>query len=71
VDTAVAAALGTLIASAPNIVVAVWVIIRQDKRIDALLTSQKWLIEQLMALYPPQDANAAPGAPELEQPGQL
>lgn len=57
-DTAVAAALGTLIASGPNIVIAVWVIVRQDKRIDQLLTSQQWLIEQLMALHPPQDGAA-------------
>lgn len=58
-DTAVAAALGTLIASAPNIVVAVWVIIRQDRRIDELLTAQKWLIEQLMAMHPPQTVEGA------------
>jgi len=59
-DTAIAAALATLIASAPNIVVAVWVIIRQDKRIDELLSNQKWLIEQLMALHPPQAADNQP-----------
>lgn len=54
-DTAIAAALGTLIASSPNLAIAVWVIIRQDRRVDKLLDSQKWLIEQLMALHPPQD----------------
>jgi len=55
VDTAIAAAFAALVASTPNIVIAVWVIWRQDKRIDDLLTAQKWLIEQLMAMHPPQD----------------
>lgn len=54
IDTALGAALGTLIASSPNIIIAVWVIVRQDRRIDELLTAQRWLIEQLMALHPPQ-----------------
>lgn len=69
-DTALGAALATLIASSPNIIVAVWVIVRQDRRIDELLEAQKWLIEQLMALHPPQDEkggealpNAAPDDP--------
>lgn len=59
-DTAIAAALGTLIAASPNILIAIWVMIRQDKRIDDLLTGQKWLIEQLMALHPPQPPDDAP-----------
>jgi len=64
-DTALGAALATLIASTPNIVVAVWVIIQQNKRIDELLASQKWVLEQLMQLHPPQDVDSpiAPGAP--------
>lgn len=45
-----------LIAAIPNMAVALWVLWRDDKRITQLLESQKWLIEQLMALHPPQDA---------------
>lgn len=62
-DAAVAAAITTLIGSSPSLGIAVWSIIRQDRRIDKLLESQKWLIEQLMALHPPQDdqAQQAPG----------
>jgi hypothetical protein len=63
-DTAIAAALATLIASSPNVIIAIWVIIRQDKRIDDLLEAQKWLIEQLMALHPPQDAEGKGSADE-------
>lgn len=54
-DTAIAAAIAALVAGAPNLVVAIWMLSRQDKRIDDLLEAQKWLIEQLMALHPPQD----------------
>lgn len=54
-DTAIAAAIAALVAGAPNLVVAIWMLSRQDKRIDDLLAAQKWLIEQLMALHPPQD----------------
>lgn len=54
-ESAIATAITTLIANAPNVVVAIWMLWRQDKRIDELLQSQKWLIEQLMALHPPQD----------------
>lgn len=53
-DTAIAAALAALVAGAPNLVVAIWMLSRQDSRINDLLESQKWLIEQLMALHPPQ-----------------
>jgi len=53
-DTAIAAALAALLAGAPNLVIAIWMLSRQDKRIDELLTAQKWLIEQLMKLHPPQ-----------------
>lgn len=44
-----------LIAAIPNMAVALWVLWRDDKRITQLLESQKWLIEQLMALHPPQE----------------
>lgn len=54
-DTAIAAAIAALLAGAPNLVVAIWMLSRQDKRIDDLLEAQKWLIEQLMALHPPQE----------------
>lgn len=47
-------AINALIASIPNLAVALWVLWRDDKRITALLESQRWLIEQLMALSPPQ-----------------
>lgn len=56
-DTTLATALATLVASSPNLLIAIWVIVRTEKRIDDLLESQKWLIEQLMKLHPPQDDN--------------
>lgn len=59
-DTAIAAALAALLAGAPNLVIAIWMLSRQDKRIDDLLTAQKWLIEQLMAMHPPADENDPP-----------
>jgi len=59
-DTALAAALAALLVSAPNLVVAIWTIRSQDVRIDKLLTDQRWLIEQLMALHPPQDSPPLP-----------
>lgn len=58
-DTAIAAALAALVAGAPNLVVAIWMLSRQDARINDLLESQKWLIEQLMALHPPQQKDDA------------
>lgn len=64
-ETPLGAAIATLIAASPNLLIAAWVIIRQDRRIDELLTSQKWLIEQLMALHPPQ---AADGNPPVQLP---
>lgn len=51
--------LTALISAAPNMLVALWVLWRDDKRITALLEQQRWLIEQLMALHPPQDAQGA------------
>jgi len=59
-DTALAAALAALLVSAPNLVVAIWTIRSQDIRIDKLLASQQWLVEQLMALHPPQDPPQPP-----------
>lgn len=53
-DTAIAAALAALVAGAPNLVVAIWMLSRQDARIDELLRNQQWLVEQLMSLHPPQ-----------------
>lgn len=63
-EIGIATALTALIASAPNLVIAIWMLSRQDKRIDDLLTAQKWLIEQLMALHPPQPPpGQPPGVP--------
>jgi hypothetical protein len=47
-----------IVATLPNLAVALWVLWRDDKRITALLESQRWLIEQLMALSPPQPSQA-------------
>lgn len=60
-DTAIAAALAALVAGAPNLVVAIWMLSRQDARIDELLKNQQWLVEQLMSLHPPQE----PGGKQL------
>lgn len=65
-DTAVATGLAALIAGAPNLLVAIWMLRSQDLRIDKLLESQKWLIEQLMALHPPQPPPG--GAPPASEP---
>lgn len=62
-ETAVAAALTTLVVNAPNLLVAIWILSRQEKRIDELLSAQKWLIERFMAHQPPQ----APTDPPNEQ----
>lgn len=62
-DTALAAALAALLVSAPNLVIAIWTIHSQDARIDKLLASQQWLVEQLMALHPPQDKIETPPTP--------
>lgn len=66
-EPTISTALAALIGSSPSLVIAVWTILRQDARIDKLLESQKWLIEQLMALHPPQEEAGpdAPGAPPL------
>jgi len=55
VDTALVTALVALVSSAPNLVVAIWMLFEQNKRIDMLLAEQRELISKLMALHPPQD----------------
>lgn len=45
----------SLITQIPNLAVAVWVIRRDGITIEKLLEIEKWMIEQLMALHPPQD----------------
>jgi len=52
--------LAALIASVPNLAIAVWVIWQYQKTIDKLLVNQQKLIEQLMALHPPADITPAP-----------
>jgi len=47
--------LNTLIASVPNLAIAVWCIWQYQQTIKTLLDNQQQLIEQLMALHPPQD----------------
>lgn len=50
--------LAALIAGAPNIVIAIWVIWRDGKTMEKLLQQQQWILEQLMKLHPPQDEPA-------------
>lgn len=45
----------TVIATIPNLAIAIWVISQYMKTIDTLLQNQQKLVEQLMALHPPQD----------------
>lgn len=40
----------------PNLLIAVWVIWQYQATIRTLLENQQKLIDQLMALHPPQDA---------------
>lgn len=44
-----------LIANAPNLIIAVWVIWKGAHLVERLLETQKWMLEQFMALHPPQD----------------
>lgn len=53
------ALLQAFITAAPNMILAVWVLWRDDRRISTLLEIQRWLIEQLMALHPPQDEESS------------
>jgi len=45
---------GAILATVPNLVIAVWVILNDQRTITKLLENQQKLIEQLMALHPPQ-----------------
>lgn len=46
----------SLINNAPNLLIAIWVIWRGEKVVNHLLDTQRWMVEQLMALHPPQGA---------------
>lgn len=45
----------SLINNAPNLIIAIWVIWRGEKLVVTFLETQRWMIEQLMQLSPPQD----------------
>lgn len=47
--------LTMVLTAVPNMAVALWALWRDDKRITMLLENERWLIEQLMAMHPPQD----------------
>ena len=49
------ATLSAIATTLPNLAIAVWVIMNYQTTIKALLDNQQKLIEQLMALHPPQD----------------
>lgn len=49
----------SIIAGAPNLIVALWVLWRDDKRITALLEQQRWLMEQLLAKDAPEASQSA------------
>jgi hypothetical protein len=46
--------LATIFTGAPNFVIALWVIWNYQRTIDKLLQNQQSLLNQLMALHPPQ-----------------
>lgn len=56
-DTSITALLATV----PNLAIAVWVIFQYQKTIDKLLANQQKLIEKLMELHPPQGDMLTPG----------
>lgn len=58
----------SIIVALPNMAVALWVLWRDDKRITALLDGQRWLIEQLIAMHPPQSVEDAQEAHEYTDP---
>lgn len=45
----------TILATAPNLVIAIWCIRQYQTTIERLLENQQKLIDQLMSLHPPQD----------------
>jgi len=45
----------TIITSLPNLAVAIWCLWQNQKTIDKLIDQQNKLVDQLMALHPPQD----------------
>lgn len=47
--------ISALLATIPNLAIAIWVISAYQKTIGELLVNQKNLIDQLMALHPPAD----------------
>jgi len=47
--------LTTLIGNLPNLAIAIWVIFSYQQTIKSLLESQQKMLDQLMALHPPQD----------------
>ena len=53
------AALLAALAALPNFAFAAFTIIRQDRTITTLLDNQQKLIDQLMALHPPQSKEDA------------
>lgn len=52
-------ALTTLLEASPYLVVLIWVIIRQDRRLDTAEAHKQKLIDQLMLLHPPQSVDGA------------
>lgn len=48
-----------IVKALPSILALVWIVIRQDARIDKLLIEQSKLIDTLMAMHPPQEKDDA------------
>lgn len=57
--------IAEMVKALPSLVVLVWIILRQDARIDKLLLEQAKLIDTLMSLHPPQDDD--PDTPAKKQ----
>lgn len=49
--------VSTVLTTLPNLAIAVWVIWQYQGTIKTLLENQQKLIDQLMSLHPPQDAD--------------
>lgn len=47
--------VSTVLTTLPNLAIAVWVIWQYQGTIKTLLENQQKLVDQLMALHPPQD----------------